>query len=168
MVEQYSGFDHTTPQNIVFRGINSVTLDAKGRMALPSRFREPIAAVAAGKLVVTIDMREKCLLMYPLPEWEVVQQKLEALSNIGAQARLLQRLLIGHATDLELDGSGRILLPQMLRDFAELNKKLVLVGQGNKIEIWSHTSWHARMEHWLADDSSGLVANLDEFTGLSV
>ncbi len=152
----------------MFRGINSATLDAKGRLALPTRFREPIGAIAASKLVVTIDMREKCLLMYPLPEWEVVQQKLEALSNIGEQARLLQRLLIGHATDLELDGSGRILLPQMLRDFAELNKKLVLVGQGNKIEIWSHTSWHGRMEQWLADDSSGLAANLDEFTGLSV
>ncbi|MCZ6854087.1 MAG: division/cell wall cluster transcriptional repressor MraZ [Gammaproteobacteria bacterium] len=152
----------------MFRGINSATLDAKGRMALPTRFREPIGAIAASKLVVTIDMREKCLLMYPLPEWEVVQQKLEALSNIGEQARLLQRLLIGHATDLELDGSGRILLPQMLRDFAKLKKKLVLVGQGNKIEIWSHTSWHGRMEQWLADDSNGLAANLDEFTGLSV
>ncbi len=152
----------------MFRGINSATLDAKGRMALPTRFRESVQVVAESKLVVTIDMRERCLLMYPLPEWEVVQRKLEELSNIREQARLLQRLLIGHATDLELDGSGRILLPQMLRDFAELDKKLVLVGQGNKIEIWSHSAWHGRMEQWLADDSGGLAANLDEFTGLSV
>lgn len=152
----------------MFRGINSATLDAKGRMALPTRFRESVQAEADGKLVVTIDMREKCLLMYPLPEWEVVQRKLEELSNIGEQARLLQRLLIGHATDLELDGSGRILLPAMLREFAELHKKLVLVGQGNKIEVWSQGSWHGRMEQWLADDSAGLRANINEFTGLSV
>ena len=107
----------------MFRGINSATLDAKGRMAVPTRFRESVQVVAESKLVVTIDMREKCLLMYPLPEWEVVQGKLEELSNIGEQARLLQRLLIGHATDLELDGSGRILLPKMLREFAGLKKK---------------------------------------------
>ena len=65
-------------------------------MALPTRFRESLRLGCDGKVVVTIDMREKCLLLYPLPEWEVVQRKLEALSNIGEQARLLQRLLIGH------------------------------------------------------------------------
>jgi len=84
-------------------------------MALPTRSRETLQLVAEGKLVVTIDMRERCLLLYPLPEWEVVQRKLEDLSNINPQARLLQRLLIGHATDLELDANGRILLPAMLR-----------------------------------------------------
>jgi MraZ protein len=117
---------------------------------------------------VTIDMREKCLLMYPLPEWEVVQRKLESLSNIGEQARLLQRLLIGHATDLELDGQGRVLLPQMLRGYAALEKKLVLVGQGNKIEIWSDSLWQSRMNTWLSDGAGELLANGDEFTGLSV
>ena len=73
---------------------------------MPSRFREPLSVSAEGKLVVTIDMREQCLLLYPLPEWEVVQRKLESLSNIGDKARRLQRLLIGHATDLELDAQG--------------------------------------------------------------
>ena len=137
-------------------------------MALPSRFRESVLAACAGKMVVTIDMRETCLLMYPLPEWEVVQRKLEDLSNIGTQARLLQRLLIGHATDLDLDGQGRILLPNMLRSYGELEKKLVLVGLGNKIEIWSDTLWQSRMNVWLSDDSDDLLANGDEFTGLSV
>lgn len=137
-------------------------------MALPARHRESVAAVSEGRLVVTIDMREKCLLMYPLPEWEVVQRKLESLSNIGEQARLLQRLLIGHATDLELDGQGRVLLPQMLRSYAALEKKLVLVGQGNKIEIWSDSLWHSRMNTWLSDGAGDLLANGDEFTGLSV
>jgi MraZ protein len=152
----------------VFRGINNATLDAKGRMALPSRNREAIGIASEGKVVVTIDMRESCLLLYPLPEWEVVQRKLEGLSNINPQARLLQRLLIGHATDLELDGSGRILLPAMLRDYAALTKKLVLVGQGNKVEIWSEEQWRERMQHWLAEEETSLLNDGDAFTGLSV
>jgi MraZ protein len=137
-------------------------------MALPSRFRDSVMAACDGKMVVTIDMRETCLLMYPLPEWEVVQRKLEGLANIGSQARVLQRLLIGHATDLELDGQGRILLPQMLRSYGELEKKLVLVGLGNKIEIWSDALWQSGMNTWLSDDSGDLLADGDEFTGLSV
>jgi len=137
-------------------------------MALPSRSRETLQLVAEGKLVVTIDMRERCLLLYPLPEWEVVQRKLEDLSNINPQARLLQRLLIGHATDLELDANGRILLPAMLRAYAEFEKKLVLVGQGNKIELWSEDQWKSRMQSWLEEDASALLDDGDAFTGLSV
>ena len=143
-------------------------MDAKGRMALPARNREAVQASAEGRVVVTIDMREPCLLLYPLPEWEVVQRKLEGLSNIKPEARLLQRLLIGHATDLELDGNGRILLPAMLREYAELAKKLVLVGQGNKVEIWSEEHWRGRMQTWLTQDADKLLNDGDAFTGLSV
>jgi MraZ protein len=151
----------------MFRGINSATLDGKGRMALPTRFRESLMVASEGKIVVTIDTGEKCLLLYPLYEWEIVQRKLEGLPNIIENARRLQRLLIGHATDVELDGQGRILLPAMLRGFANLEKKLVLVGQGNKLEIWSADHWQARMDDWLSDES-GLATDADEFTGLSV
>ena len=152
----------------MFRGINNATLDGKGRMALPTRNRDAVQLAADGKVVVTIDMRESCLLLYPLPEWEVVQRKLESLSNINQQARLLQRLLIGHATDLELDSNGRVLLPAMLRDYADLEKKLVLVGQGNKIEIWSAEHWAERMQNWLTEDAAALLDDGDTFTGLSV
>jgi MraZ protein len=152
----------------VFRGINNATLDSKGRMALPARSRETVQLVGAGNVVVTIDMRERCLLLYPLAEWEVVQRKLEGLSNIDPQARRLQRLLIGHATDLCLDSNGRILLPSLLRDYADLDKKLVLVGQGNKVEIWSADQWQERMVHWLSEDESALLQDSDAFTGLSV
>ena len=137
-------------------------------MALPARNREAVVLASDGKVVVTIDMRERCLLLYPLAEWEVVQRELEGLSNINPQARRLQRLLIGHATDLELDANGRMLLPNMLRDYAELHKKVVLVGQGNKIEIWSDDQWRDRMAHWLTEDASGLLEDSDAFTGLSV
>ena len=151
----------------MFRGINSATLDGKGRMALPTRFRESLMVASEGKIVLTIDTGEKCLLLYPLYEWEIVQRKLEGLPNIVENARRLQRLLIGHATDVDMDGQGRILVPAMLREFAKLEKKLVLVGQGNKLEIWSADHWQARMGDWLSD-GSGLATDADEFTGLSV
>ena len=134
----------------MFRGINTATIDGKGRMAVPARFREAVLLDSSGELVVTIDMRERCLLMYPLSQWEVVQDKLERLSNIGPQARLLQRLLIGHATDLNLDAQGRLLVPSILREYGEISKKVVLVGQGNKIEIWSDEHWQAQMKNWLS------------------
>ena len=152
----------------MFRGSNSATLDGKGRMALPTRTRETLSGLSENKVVVTIDMREPCLLLYPLSDWEVVQGKLESLSNINPQARLLQRLLIGHATDLRLDGAGRLLLPGMLRDFAQLEKKLVLVGQGNKIEIWSEQNWLQRMGEWVEEGANALAENADMFDGLSV
>ena len=151
----------------MFRGINNITLDGKGRMALPARNRETVQLACDGKIVVTIDVNEPCLLLYPLPEWEVVQRKLEGLSNINPRARMLQRLLIGHATDLELDANGRVLIPTMLREYAELDKKLVLVGQGNKVEIWSQDQWRERMQAWLSSDAD-LLAEGDTFTGLSV
>jgi MraZ protein len=154
----------------MFRGINSATLDGKGRMALPARFREVAAALsgAEGALVVTIDTKERCLLLYPLPLWNEVQEKLENLPNMNPRSRTLQRLLIGHATDLEPDNTGRLLLPQKLRDYAQLDKKLVLVGQGRKIEIWSEELWEARMQEWLSDASVAEFADAEEFTGLSV
>jgi MraZ protein len=151
----------------MFRGISSVTMDAKGRMALPARYRDAVAVASDGRIVVTIDMRESCLLLYPLAEWEVVQGKLENLSNINPQARLLQRLLIGHATDLELDAAGRLLLPSMLRDFGGLKKKLVLVGQGNKIEIWSADHWQQRLDLW-REEGAALLDSEALFDGLSV
>jgi len=137
-------------------------------MALPAKNRETVQLTSEGKIVVTIDMREPCLLLYPLPEWEIVQRKLESLSNINPQARLLQRLLIGHATDLELDANGRILLPLNLREYGSFAKKLVLVGQGNKIEVWAEDQWRERMRTWLDQDASQLIGEADAFTGLSV
>jgi MraZ protein len=151
----------------MFRGINTITMDAKGRMAMPARYRDILSVASENRIVVTIDMREACLLLYPLSEWEEVQAKLETLSNINAQARLLQRLLIGHATDLELDGSGRLLLPPMLREYADLKKKLVLLGQGNKIEIWAANHWEQRLGQWL-EEGAALLDSGELFDGLSV
>ena len=135
----------------MFRGTSSATLDAKGRMALPARLRGPVLDAAQGRLVVTLDPREKCLLLYPLPQWEDMQKKLEELPNADSdvqQLQRLQRLLIGHATDLELDGSGRVLLPQRLRQHCGLEKALAVVGLGKKIEIWAEREWEERVDAW--------------------
>jgi MraZ protein len=99
-------------------------------------------------MVVTVDL-DSCLLLYPLPEWEEIERKLVRLPSFNKQARRLQRLLIGHATECELDGNGRILLPQPLREFAAMEKSVVLIGQGNKFEIWAEERWNDSRSEWL-------------------
>lgn len=149
-----------------FRGINNIAVDAKGRMAMPARYRERLLEGCGGRLVVTVD-RDHCLLVYPLPEWEVIESKLIELPSLNKQARLLQRLLIGHATELEMDAQGRILLPAVLRDFAGLKKKAVLIGQGKKLEIWDEDIWSESQEDWMAavnDDDGDMPASLEELS----
>ena len=136
----------------MFRGATQVTLDAKGRMVLPTRYRERIVERCEGRLVVTID-RDHCLLIYPLPEWEEIERKLMRLPSLNEQARRLQRLMVGHATDIELDGHGRVLLPPKLREFAALERDAVLIGQGNRFELWDEVRWNARRDAWLADET---------------
>jgi len=133
----------------MFRGINPINLDAKGRMAIPSRYREPLSVHCAGELVVTIDTESRCLLLYPIHEWEEIQQKIEALPSFDKNARRIQRLLLGHATDVEMDANGRLLLSAPLREYAQLEKKIVLLGQGKKFEIWSETLWQKTRDEYL-------------------
>ncbi|MGB0446326.1 MAG: division/cell wall cluster transcriptional repressor MraZ [Pseudomonadales bacterium] len=150
----------------MFRGAVTINIDAKGRMAMPMRFRDMCTLVSAGKLVITIDTEEACLMIYPLPEWELIQAKLEQLPSFNPEARRIQRLLIGHATDVELDGNGRILLPAVLRDYAQLDKKAILLGQGKKIELWSESLWNGRRDEYLqiASKASELPDALHELS----
>ena len=133
----------------MFRGLQSINLDAKGRLAIPTKYREPLAELCGARLVATIDTEERCLLIYPVNEWEEIQKKIEALPSFNPAARRIQRLLIGHATDLELDGSGRVLLPQPLREYAGLEKEVVWMGQGKKLELWSKAMWESRRDEYL-------------------
>ena len=137
-----------------FRGINNLALDTKGRMAMPARYRDRLVESCDGRLVITVD-RDHCLLVYPLPEWEIIESKLIELPSLNQQARLLQRLLIGYATECELDSQGRILLPTMLREFARLDKKIVLIGQGKKFEIWDEETWTESQENWIEKVQNG-------------
>ena len=136
----------------MFRGIHSINLDPKGRLAVPTRYRDRLQLDASGQLIVTIDTESACLLLYPLPEWEIIEAKIQSLPSFNAQARRIQRLLIGHATELELDGSGRILLPPLLRDYAQIDKKVMLIGQGKKFEIWNESTWCQERELWLQSE----------------
>jgi MraZ protein len=133
----------------MFRGVSTLNLDAKGRLAIPTKYRERLAAYCNGQMVLTVD-RDQCLLLYPLPDWEEIERKLVKLPSFNAQARRLQRLLIGHATECELDGNGRILLPPPLREFAGLDKGVVLIGQGHRFEVWDENTWNTRRTEWLA------------------
>ena len=134
-------------------------------MVMPTRYRERLREHAQGRLVVTVD-RDQCLLIYPLPEWEQIERKLMALPTLHAQARRLQRLMVGHATDLELDGHGRLLLPPELREFAGLNRHAMLVGQGGRFELWDETRWMERRDFWLKSEESAtdLPAELDSLS----
>ncbi|MBM5813074.1 MAG: division/cell wall cluster transcriptional repressor MraZ [Gammaproteobacteria bacterium] len=145
----------------MFRGANRVTLDAKGRMVMPTRYRERLQERGDCRVVVTVD-RDECLLIYPLPDWEEIERKLMALPAFSPQSRRLQRLMVGHATDVDLDGHGRLLLPPKLREFAHLERNAILIGQGNRFELWDEQRWDARREEWLKaeDDSAALPAEL--------
>ena len=133
----------------MFRGINAITIDTKGRMAVPARYRDSLSS----NLVLTIDTEERCLLLYLEDEWRNIEASLQKLPSFNPAARRIQRLLSGHATDLALDGQGRILLPQELRQYAAIQKQAVLIGQGNKFEIWDDALWHEKRELWLSDDT---------------
>lgn len=135
----------------MFRGAIKVTLDAKGRLAIPTRHREPLHARSDGRLVVTVDP-DHCLLVYPGPEWDDIERKLVRLPSLNKQVRRLKRLMLGNAADVDIDGHGRILLPRELRDFARLERTAMFVGQGNKFEIWDEDTWNQKRESWLDEE----------------
>ena len=132
----------------MFRGATKVTLDAKGRMAIPARYRDRIISRSDGHLICTID-QDHCLLIYPLPDWEDMERRLMKLPGTKPPIRRLQRIMVGHAADLELDAHGRILIPRELREFAGLDRQAMLLGQGAKFELWDETRWNERREEWL-------------------
>lgn len=135
----------------MFRGVQHVTMDAKGRLAIPARQREPLQAQCEGNIVVTIDTQSSCLVIYPMPAWEKIEEDLQNLPSLNPGVKRFQRLVLGYATDIQLDGNGRMLLPPSLREYAQLQKKLVLVGQGNKLELWCEDLWVAERDSALLD-----------------
>ena len=147
----------------MFRGVAHLNLDSKGRLAVPARFRDALNVRCNGHLVVTADS-DRCLLIYPLPDWEPIEQKLMALSSFNAQIRELQRRLVGYAEDVMVDTTGRILVPPALRQFAQLGKPVVLVGQGNKFELWNKDNWEQLMDKAGGSNSGGLPPELEGFS----
>lgn len=150
----------------MFRGISKLALDSKGRIAIPTRYRERLQEMCASHLVITVD-RDNCLLIYPLNEWLPVEEKLNNLPAFNRTARSFQRLYLGHATELDMDTQGRVLLPAELREYADLQKQVVLVGQGNKFELWDEEAWGRTRGACLEDvslDSDQLPPELESFS----
>lgn len=129
----------------MFRGATLVNLDSKGRLAIPTRYREGLLEEAGGQLVCTIDIHCPCLLLYPLPEWEIIEQKLSRLSGMNPVERRVQRLLLGHASECQMDSAGRLLIAPVLRQHAGLIKEVMLVGQFNKFELWDEMTWYQQV-----------------------
>jgi MraZ protein len=133
----------------VFRGEYSLSLDAKGRLAIPSRYRERLVEVCGGKLIVTISLLERCLVVYPYPRWQRIEDELKDLPALDQQAQAINHLLIGHAVDCDMDSNGRLLLSQTLRNFAGLDKHIMMVGQVDKFEFWDEAGWNRRRDELL-------------------
>ena len=122
------------------RGSNNISLDVKGRISIPTKLRANLIRLSEGQMVVTISPNDRCLLLYTLTAWEAVERKLVSLPTLNVQTRKLKRMLIGNADDCEMDGSGRILLSQALRDYALIKKKAVLVGQAISLKFGTKRS----------------------------
>ena len=150
----------------VFRGVTQLALDAKGRLAIPAKHREALVGgseAAERALILTADP-SRCLLVYPRSTWEPIQARLMALSSFYEQIRGLQRLLVGHADEVEMDGAGRILIPPPLRQYAGLDHRVVLVGQGNKFELWDDAKWQSQTARAITFPAGGLPSELDGFS----
>lgn len=132
----------------MFRGGSSVKLDAKGRLALPTRYRALLTERYDGRLVLTVH-DDGCLLLYPQPEWDDIELQLIRTPNQDRRTRDMQRMLVGYATEVEMDGNGRILIAPRLRDFAHLEKSVALVGVGKKFEIWNEEDWEQIGSGWM-------------------
>ncbi|MXP53730.1 division/cell wall cluster transcriptional repressor MraZ [Pantoea sp. Seng] len=130
----------------MFRGATLVNLDCKGRLAVPTRYRELLVAESQGQMVCTIDLHQPCLLLYTLPEWEIIEKKLARLSSMNPNERRVQRLLLGHASECQMDNAGRLLLANTLRQHASLTKEVMLVGQFNKFELWDEQTWYQQVK----------------------
>ena len=147
----------------VLRGATKIILDAKGRLAFPARYRDRLAARCEGQLVCTVDP-DYCLLIYPLPDWEEIERKLMRLPSLNRKSRRLQRLMVGYASELDLDSHGRILIPRELREFASLDREAILFGQGSKFELWDKEKWEQALERGTGFNDGDLPPELEGFS----
>jgi MraZ protein len=124
----------------MFEGAAALNLDAKGRLAIPSRHREALVAAAEGSLVLTAHPH-RCLLLYPLPAWQPIRDQILKASSLDPRAASIKRVLVGNARTEELDAAGRILVAPELRAYAQFEKTVFLVGMGSHFEIWGEAGW---------------------------
>ena len=137
----------------MFKGIHNINLDGKGRLTIPTKYRNTITDQSNVSMVVTMDTEEKCLLLYPSTIWATIEKKINDLPSFSKNHRRIQRILIGHAEDLDIDSAGRILLSKPLRLAADMTKKITLIGQGQKFEIWNEDTWNTKVNNWRSEET---------------
>lgn len=130
----------------MLRGATLVNLDSKRRLTVPTRYRGMLNEESEGQMGFTIGLHQPCLLLYTLPEWEIIEKKLSQLSTMNRAERRVQRLLLGHASECQMDSAGRLLLANTLRQHAGLKKVVMLVGQINKFELWDEQTWYQQVQ----------------------
>ncbi|WXT99592.1 MAG: Transcriptional regulator MraZ [Catillopecten margaritatus gill symbiont] len=131
----------------MFRGVHNLSVDIKGRVKVPMRHQTQINEICAGKMVLSIHPDDACLLLYPLKDWLALEEKVSALPSLNIHTKRLKRKLIGHATDCELDSASRLLIPATLREYANIDKKIILSGQGHNFELWDEGAWHKQLDN---------------------
>lgn len=148
----------------MFQGAVQLNLDSKGRLAIPAKYRDALFAQSSGKLVLTADHENACLLLYPEPTWLPIRDKINAMPSLNSLVRQLQRRLLGYAETIDMDAAGRILISPALRTYAKLDKQVVLVGQGNKFELWDEACWNKLSEESIKFDGDALPAGMEDFS----
>ncbi len=147
----------------MFQGANQINLDAKGRMAVPTRARDPLTQGGTVKLVLTAHP-DSCLLLYPAPAWEPIRTQVMSFPSLDRQASLWKRLLVGFAQEVEPDGAGRLLIPPELRAFAKIERQVMFVGQGSHFEIWDLEAWNRQLESLRSGGSPNLPPGMENFS----
>ena len=148
-VKKWSDVENSGGQRL--RGGGIVSLDAKGRLAIPSRIRERLQGDSEGALVLTVNPMDRALWLYPMRRWETIELKLDALSDFERESRRIKQVMQGYAEECRCDAGGRLLIPQTLRGIAGLKNQVALLGQGHRIELWDEKLWTQQMEQWLRE-----------------
>jgi MraZ protein len=146
---------------VVFQGATALSLDPKGRLAIPARYRDTLVSDSSGQLVLTVHPH-RCLLLYPALAWEPIRTKVLAASSFDDRSAAYQRMLVGYACDESLDSAGRLLIPLRLRERAQFEKQVWLIGQGSHFEIWSDAGWQEQEEKFLGLCDQPLPPGLED------
>lgn len=142
----------------MFRGRFDHTIDTKGRTSIPSKFREILASNYDERLIIT--NFDGCLWAYPVPEWQIIENKVASLPQFKEEVKALQRIFISAATECPIDKQGRVIIPPTLRDYAGLKKEIVMVGMTRRIEIWARDRWAAIFEKSQKEIVGGNLSDL--------
>ena len=147
----------------MFQGATQINLDAKGRMAVPTKIRDPLTAGGTHKLVLTAHP-DGCLLLYPQPAWEPIRARVMSFPSLDRQFSVWKRLLVGFAEEIEPDSAGRLLISTELRGFAHIDREVMFVGQGSHFEIWDLGAWNAQLEALRSGGGGTLPPGMENFS----